>query len=509
MDNGIKKLYIIDGHAHIYSAYYAPMRPLTGPSGEPTKAALVFTVTLLMLFALTKIAFAREYPKSSIGFIEMPESVSSEWILKSPYGSEKAWGRPEMIRHLTLVCKEWNRRYPDGPKIRIGDISKPNGGVFPPHNTHQFGFSVDIKTRPQNIVDVDCKLQQQTLELAELFYTFGASQILYGYSHKFDGLPIIVPAEGHDTHFHVVINPSNVPDSGDWVIMPKIETTDSINNPQREIKDVLISCELIGVTKENCQWKTILPKELSCITFVLQDMSNPNNDMLTYNDLMLQSATVKKELILKTNNPYRWRIMINTPSQQKLQSQWFLLDNNMQRAMLKTLNLSDKPDIPVHFTILTCNPRASERITESYLKNEIKALNAEYIKIDPENKATFSFKSVCSVDTVKRSRTRLSRLIDTSRQYNKEQWRMFVNTCLDTEIVDNSAINVFIFDSYSKKNQFDSKSAWLQRNFNRPYIFLDWQRSLDYGLFNFIAEEPQTIVRYLAETPRLLRTVSE
>ncbi|MBC8378517.1 MAG: hypothetical protein H8E62_05010 [Planctomycetes bacterium] len=24
-----KKLYIIDGHAHIYSAYYAPMRPLT------------------------------------------------------------------------------------------------------------------------------------------------------------------------------------------------------------------------------------------------------------------------------------------------------------------------------------------------------------------------------------------------------------------------------------------------------------------------------------------------
>ncbi len=33
-----KKLYIIDGHAHIYAAYYAPMRPLTGPSGEPTVA---------------------------------------------------------------------------------------------------------------------------------------------------------------------------------------------------------------------------------------------------------------------------------------------------------------------------------------------------------------------------------------------------------------------------------------------------------------------------------------
>jgi len=45
-----KKLYIIDGHAHIYAAYYAPMsQRLTSPSGEPTKAAYVFTTTLLSL----------------------------------------------------------------------------------------------------------------------------------------------------------------------------------------------------------------------------------------------------------------------------------------------------------------------------------------------------------------------------------------------------------------------------------------------------------------------------
>ncbi len=49
-----KKLYIVDGHAHIYSAYYAPMRPLTGPSGEPTKAAFVFTNTLLGLIERQK-----------------------------------------------------------------------------------------------------------------------------------------------------------------------------------------------------------------------------------------------------------------------------------------------------------------------------------------------------------------------------------------------------------------------------------------------------------------------
>ncbi|MHC4370596.1 MAG: DNA polymerase I [Planctomycetota bacterium] len=45
-----KKLYIIDGHAHIYAAYYAPMRgQLTSPAGEPTKATYIFTMALLGL----------------------------------------------------------------------------------------------------------------------------------------------------------------------------------------------------------------------------------------------------------------------------------------------------------------------------------------------------------------------------------------------------------------------------------------------------------------------------
>ena len=45
-----KTLYIIDGHAHIYAAYYAPMRgQLTSPAGEPTKAAYIFTMALVGL----------------------------------------------------------------------------------------------------------------------------------------------------------------------------------------------------------------------------------------------------------------------------------------------------------------------------------------------------------------------------------------------------------------------------------------------------------------------------
>jgi len=44
-----KTLYLIDGHAQIYRAYYAPFGALTSPTGEPTRATHVFTQMLLNL----------------------------------------------------------------------------------------------------------------------------------------------------------------------------------------------------------------------------------------------------------------------------------------------------------------------------------------------------------------------------------------------------------------------------------------------------------------------------
>ena len=43
----MKTFYLIDGHAQIFRAYYAPFRPLTSPTGEPTKAVFVFTQMIL------------------------------------------------------------------------------------------------------------------------------------------------------------------------------------------------------------------------------------------------------------------------------------------------------------------------------------------------------------------------------------------------------------------------------------------------------------------------------
>src|SRR3954464_13511283 len=44
-----KSFYIIDGHAQIYRAYFAPFRDLSSPTGEPTKATYVFVQMLLNL----------------------------------------------------------------------------------------------------------------------------------------------------------------------------------------------------------------------------------------------------------------------------------------------------------------------------------------------------------------------------------------------------------------------------------------------------------------------------
>ena len=45
----MKKFYLIDGHAQIFRAYYAPFGDLTSPSGEPVKATQIFTQMLLAI----------------------------------------------------------------------------------------------------------------------------------------------------------------------------------------------------------------------------------------------------------------------------------------------------------------------------------------------------------------------------------------------------------------------------------------------------------------------------
>lgn len=87
-----KSFYIIDGHAQIFRAFFAPFRDLTSPTGEPTKAVHVFCSMLFNLIKQRKpdyLAMAMDvsdksvfrtklYPEYKANRDETPESLHSQ-----------------------------------------------------------------------------------------------------------------------------------------------------------------------------------------------------------------------------------------------------------------------------------------------------------------------------------------------------------------------------------------------------------------------------------------------
>ena len=213
---------------------------------------------LLLLIALLLTGEAGADTK----FIEMPPATDGEYVTASSIGTPgrgRHWGTPEMIRHLILVAREWKKRHPEGPVLRIGDISKPNGGHFPPHKTHQDGLAVDITTFPNNVCHVSWNKQELTLELAELFVHFGARQILYNHAAVHKKVAVAQPYPKHDDHFHVVINPANVPKDGVPVVVAGKDSRAGVVIGKERLKSggrgLVLSAELLGGTVRGLKYR--------------------------------------------------------------------------------------------------------------------------------------------------------------------------------------------------------------------------------------------------------------
>jgi penicillin-insensitive murein endopeptidase len=74
-----------------------------------------------------------------INAVQLPEH--KYWERVSPYG---AYTTQETIAYLERSLGRVHLRFPDTPKISVGDISLQNGGNFKPHLSHQSGRDVDI-----------------------------------------------------------------------------------------------------------------------------------------------------------------------------------------------------------------------------------------------------------------------------------------------------------------------------------------------------------------------------
>ncbi len=177
---------------------------------------------ILFMFPFLRL-FGEGSPK---GYIEMPPAKDGSYLLGGKPGDNRRWGRPETIKALMLVAREWNRRYQGKYKIVIGDISKKDGSHFPPHKTHKDGLRVDIVTRP-NICSVNFKDQKITLELARLFVRFGAWRIFYNHPYVYKKMPQVSKLVKHDDHFHVEFDPKRVPQSEGPFVIPAPPVTEN------------------------------------------------------------------------------------------------------------------------------------------------------------------------------------------------------------------------------------------------------------------------------------------
>ncbi len=235
------------------------------------------------------------------GYIEMPEAEDGAWVLSARTGSGRNWGTPTFVRYLVMVAREWKRRHPDGPFLRIGDMSKPDGSDFPPHKTHKDGLTADIFTSPRNICHVDWEDQALTLELARLMHDLGARQILYNGALVIEQVPVAQKWPQHDDHFHIVIDPARVPSEGEVLVVPGPGLRDgAVVGAPRLAADrtgLELAWQLVGQTKLE-HWRVLVEGQDGAPVFD----SGPRRDA---------RMRVELPVALEHGRRYRWKVELS------------------------------------------------------------------------------------------------------------------------------------------------------------------------------------------------------
>lgn len=133
-----------------------------------------------------------------------------------------AWrrvGTDTLVRTLLRVIEGYAEAHPDAPRVTVGDLSRPVGGPFTGHASHQNGLDVDIyyprldrrETEPTSVSQIDMELAQ---DLVDRFVEAGAEFVFVGPGTGLQGPPEIVqPLRNHDNHIHVRL-PAQEPPTG-------------------------------------------------------------------------------------------------------------------------------------------------------------------------------------------------------------------------------------------------------------------------------------------------------
>ena len=165
-------------------------------------------------------AVGRPWAGSLIRGVQLPASgrhyFTWDFPLRGvPNRPWRRWGTDRLVRTVLRVLREFRLAHPDAPRVGIGDLSRPRGGIFDKrfgglgHASHQNGLDVDVyyprrdglELRPGRPGQVDRRLAQA---LVDGFVAAGAERVFVGPSLRLRGPRRIVSAlVHHDDHLHV------------------------------------------------------------------------------------------------------------------------------------------------------------------------------------------------------------------------------------------------------------------------------------------------------------------
>jgi len=174
--------------------------------------------------AARSVALGRPWNGRLVNGVQLPE-VSADWLTwdpvrkRIPNRSWRRWGTAKLLATLSRVLASFHAAHPELPQILIGDLSRPNGGVFDRrfgglgHASHQNGLDADVYyPRADHRLLAAFRPDQVDRALAQdLLNRFVAAHVQFVFVGTRVGLRgprrIVQVIPHHNDHMHVRIFP--------------------------------------------------------------------------------------------------------------------------------------------------------------------------------------------------------------------------------------------------------------------------------------------------------------
>lgn len=135
--------------------------------------------------------------------------VSGPGFVTNNRGNDQfQFGQKSSIDAAKAVGAAWNELHPDKP-FSIGQISKKDGGTFPPHKSHKVGLDIDVRPMRKDGANAPVEITQSqfdrelTTELIDLWWRNAPVQNVFFNDQTVIAAGLSQFVNGHGNHFHV------------------------------------------------------------------------------------------------------------------------------------------------------------------------------------------------------------------------------------------------------------------------------------------------------------------